>query len=368
MASKTTTAVDTVVRTVNPRSAKNAIRLAMKLRRPVFMTGPAGVGKSDIVHQLGKEQNRPVIDIRLALYDPTDIKGMPFFSTTTNQMKWAPPSEFPNDPNSNAILFLDELPSAPPAVQAAAYQLILNRSVGEYKLPDGVDIIAAGNGEGDRGVVYKTPAPLCSRFVNLVLKPDFDSWFEWAIDNRLNKDVIGYVSFRKGDMCKFDPQSPSRSFPCPRTWAFVSQFMDENDKEEIPEDTLLDLISGCIGDGVTHNFNTHRKITAFLPDPMEILKGNVTDLKPEAKEVSALYSMIISLCYSLKDAKEKNHKDFYTYMDNYIAFCMEHMEAEMIILALKVLIKQYQIRIEPSKLKNYKTFNAKYYKYLTAAF
>lgn len=360
--------VDSIIRTVNPSSAKEAIKAAMKVRLPVFITGPAGIGKSDIIRQIGIEENRPVIDIRLCLFDPTEIKGMPFFDTNTKKLEWAPSSEFPSDSNSNAIIFLDEFTSAAPAVQAAAYQLILDRRVGKYTLPENVDIIAAGNGENDRGLVYKTLAPLCSRFVNLTLKPDFDSWFEWAVKNRIHKDVIGYITFMKQDLSAFDPLSPSRSYPCPRTWEFVSRFMYQKESSIINENTLLDLISGCIGDGVTHKFNTHRKIANVLPDPMEVLTGKITDISEEAKEISALYSMIISLCYSLKDAKDKENKNFYTYQDNYIDFCMKHMQPEMIILAFKILISQYKIQFEPAKLKNYKKFKDKYMSYLTQSF
>ena len=116
------------IRTLSPRRAIKSIKKAMSVKRPVMLWGPPGIGKSDMVHQIGADQNRDVIDIRLPLWEPTDIKGIPYYNTESNTMCWAPPVELPQDPNSNAILFLDELPSAPPAVQAAAYQLILNRS------------------------------------------------------------------------------------------------------------------------------------------------------------------------------------------------------------------------------------------------
>ena len=126
-------------RTVTPNGAKKSLRKCIKIQRPVFMWGPPGIGKSDIVKQIGDEQNRPVIDVRLSLWEPTDIKGIPYYNSTLNTMSWAPPSELPTDANSNAILFLDELNSAAPATQAAAYQLILNRRVGTYCLPNGAN-------------------------------------------------------------------------------------------------------------------------------------------------------------------------------------------------------------------------------------
>ena len=147
-------------RTVSPQEAKTAITHCLGLQRPIMVWGAPGIGKSDVVKQIGTESKREVIDIRLPLWEPTDIKGIPFFNQKLNTMEWAPPAELPSDPKSTAILFLDELNAAPPSVQAAAYQLILNRRVGTYKLPEGVSIVAAGNRETDKGVTYRMPAPL----------------------------------------------------------------------------------------------------------------------------------------------------------------------------------------------------------------
>ena len=167
-------------RTVSPQEAKTAITHCLTLKRPVMVWGAPGIGKSDIVKQIGTDAKREVIDIRLPLWEPTDIKGIPFFNSKSNTMEWAPPAELPSDPKSKAILFLDELNSAPPSVQAAAYQLILNRRVGTYKLPEGVSIVAAGNRETDKGVTYRMPAPLANRFVHLEMRVDFDDWSMWA--------------------------------------------------------------------------------------------------------------------------------------------------------------------------------------------
>ena len=209
---------DVNIRQVSPKAAKKAINFAIKSRRPVFLWGPPGIGKSDIVSQIGEDTGREVIDVRLALWEPTDIKGIPYYSANDNSMVWAPPIELPTDPESKAILFLDELNSAPPAVQAAAYQLILNRRVGQYVLPAGVDIVAAGNRDGDKGVTFRMPAPLANRFVHIEMKVDFDDWQDWAIENSLHEDVIGYVGFAKQDLYDYDPKSTSKSFATPRSW------------------------------------------------------------------------------------------------------------------------------------------------------
>jgi len=174
---KETTGNINTTRTVTANRASKAIAMAFKSKRPVMLWGPPGIGKSEMVASLGESIGREVIDVRLALWDPTDLKGIPFYNPEKKTMDWAPPCELPSDPNSRAILFFDELPSAVPAVQAAAYQLIHNRRGGTYVLPPNVDIVAAGNREGDRGVTYKMPKPLANRFLHLEMAVDFDSWF-----------------------------------------------------------------------------------------------------------------------------------------------------------------------------------------------
>ena len=199
-----------VTRQVTPNGAKKSIKRAFKKKRPLFLWGPPGIGKSDIIGQITNELGKAhLIDIRLSLWDPTDIKGMPYYSEQDNTMKWAPPAELPTEEFAAqfdfVVVFLDEMNSAAPSVQAAAYQLILNRRVGQYKLPDNVMIVAAGNRDADKGVTYRMPAPLANRFVHLELRVDFDDWFQWAVNNDIHRDVVGYLTFAKKDLYDFDP-------------------------------------------------------------------------------------------------------------------------------------------------------------------
>ena len=126
----------TAIRTVSPNGAKKSITRAFKKKRPLFLWGPPGIGKSDIVGQITNQlKNSHLIDIRLSLWEPTDIKGIPYFDSNSGTMQWAPPAELPTEEFAeqfdHIVLFLDEMNSAAPAVQAAAYQLILNRRVGQ---------------------------------------------------------------------------------------------------------------------------------------------------------------------------------------------------------------------------------------------
>jgi len=353
-------------RTIGPNDAKKSILRAFKKKRPLFIWGPPGIGKSDIVSQITNSfEKSKLIDIRLSLWDPTDIKGMPYYAANDNTMKWAPPMELPDAAMAKKyktiVLFLDEMNSAAPAVQAAAYQLILNRRVGTYVLPDNVLIVAAGNRDADKGVTYRMPAPLANRFVHLELKVDFDDWFQWATENKIHTDVVGYLTFSKKDLYDFDPKSPSRSFATPRSWSFVSELLEDDDDEN----TTTDLVSGSVGEGLAVKFMAHRKMASKLPNPSEILKGKVTEL--ETKEISAMYSLTVSLCYELKEASDKGDKKFDSMVNNFLLFAMKNFDTELVVMGIKLALTQYQLPIDPDEVDCFDEFHEKFGKYVTAA-
>ena len=353
---------DISIRQVGPKAAKRSIRKAIQTRRPTFLWGPPGIGKSDIVKQIGVDAGREVVDVRLALWEPTDIKGIPYYNADQGKMVWAPPAELPTDPDSNAIIFLDELNSAPPAVQAAAYQLILNRRVGTYELPKGVDVVAAGNREGDRGVTYRMPAPLANRFIHLEMKIDFDDFQEWAVMNNVHPEVVGYVGFAKQDLYDFDPKSPSKAFATPRSWVFVSDLLKDDDCDI---DTLHNLIAGAVGDGLAVKFMAHRKIAGRLPKAEDILKGKVKDL--QIKEVSAMYSLTVSLCYELKDQAEKKAKDFDAQADCFFRYMMDNFPTELVVMGAKTGLTNYNLPFDATKMKSFDEFHKRFGKYVLSA-
>ena len=353
---------DISVRQVGPKGAMKAIRKAIQTRRPTFLWGPPGIGKSDVVKQIGEQAGREVIDVRLALWEPTDIKGIPYYNSDKGTMVWAPPAELPTDPESTAIIFLDELNSAPPAVQAAAYQLILNRAVGTYKLPKGVDLVAAGNREGDRGVTYRMPAPLANRFIHLEAKVDFDDFQEWAVMNGVHPEVLGYVGFAKQDLYDFDPKSPSKSFATPRSWVFVSELLQDDDCDN---DTLSTLIAGAVGDGLATKFMAHRKIAGKLPKAEDILNGKVKDL--QIKEVSAMYSLTVSLCYELKDQAEKKAKNWDAMADCFFRYMMDNFPTELVVMGAKTALTNYDLPLDATKMKSFDEFHKRFGKYVLSA-
>jgi hypothetical protein len=358
--------MDTATRTVSPNNAKTSIRHALKKKRPIFLWGPPGIGKSDIVKQISDSfSNSHLIDIRLSLWEPTDIKGIPYFDSNSGTMVWGAPSELPSEEFAaqfdHITLFLDEMNSAAPSVQAAAYQLILNRRVGTYKLPDNVMIVAAGNREADKGVTYRMPAPLANRFIHLELAVSFDDWFSWAVDNSQHKDVVGYLTFAKKDLYDFDPKSPSRSFATPRSWSFVSELLDDG----VDEGTTTDLVAGAIGEGLAVKFMAHRKIASQMPNPSEILAGKVKEMK--SKEISAMYSLTVSLCYELKELCDAGDKKFDEKVNNFLRFTMDNFDTELVVMGIKLALTQYSLPLDPDELECFDEFHERFGKYIKAA-
>lgn len=352
-------------RTISPNKAKTAIRHAMLKQRPIFLWGPPGIGKSDVVKQIADTLSAPVIDIRLSLWEPTDIKGIPYFDSNANNMVWGAPAELPDEEfaskHDHVVLFLDEMNSAAPAVQAAAYQLILNRRVGQYTLPDNVMIVAAGNREADKGVTYRMPAPLANRFVHLEMQVNFDDWFTWAVDNKIHKDVVGFLNFSKKDLYDFDPKSPTRSFATPRSWSFVSELLED----ELDEGTTTDLVAGAVGEGLAVKFMAHRKIAGSLPDPSDILSGKVTEM--ESKEISAMYSLTVSLCYELKEASDSNDKRFDEKVNYFLRFAMNNFDTELVVMGMKLALSQYELPVDPDAVECFDEFHERFGKYISAA-
>jgi len=355
-------------RTVTSAQARKSLLKAFRVKRPLFLWGPPGIGKSELVEGIAAELGGLMIDLRLGQMEPTDIRGIPFYNKDIGKMDWAPPVELPDEEMAKeypiVVLFLDELNSAAPSVQSAAYQLILNRRIGKYRLPDNVVMVAAGNRESDKGVTYRMPTPLANRFLHQEMKVDFDSWQEWAVGKKIHKDVVGYLSFAKQDLYDFDPKSSSRAFATPRTWSFVSELLEEDDGDDI---TLTNMIAGTVGEGLAVKFMAHRKIAGRMPRPEDILSGKVTDLN--VKEVSAMYSLVISMCYELKAAVENkvDSKVFHEMADNFLGYMMKNFETELTVMGARIALTTYDLPFLPTKLKNFDEFHNRFGKYILQA-
>jgi hypothetical protein len=355
-------------RTVTSVQARKSLLKAFSKKRPLFLWGPPGIGKSELVAEIAQELGGYMIDLRLGQMEPTDIRGIPFYNKDSGKMDWAEPVDLPTNEFASqypiVVLFLDEMNSAAPSVQAAAYQLILNRRVGKYFLPDNVVLVAAGNRESDKGVTYRMPTPLANRFIHQEMRVDFASYQEWAVNNNIHKDVVGYLSFAKQDLYDFDPKSASRAFATPRSWTFVSQLLEDEDGDD---DTVMNLIAGTVGEGLAVKFMAHRKIAGRMPKPEDILSGKEKDLN--VKEVSAMYSLVISMCYELKGAIEKKvpDKQFHEMADHFFKYMMQNFETELVVMGARIALTTYNLPFQPTKLKNFDEFHNRYGKYILQA-
>ena len=355
-------------RQVTTVQTRRSLLKAFKHQRPLFLWGPPGIGKSELVADVAEELGGYMIDLRLGQMEPTDIRGIPFYNKDNGKMDWAEPIDLPTEEFAAGypivVLFLDEMNSSAPSVQAAAYQLILNRRIGKYRLPKNVVIVAAGNRESDKGVTYRMPTPLANRFIHQEMKVDFASYQEWAVKHNIHKDVVGYLSFAKQDLYDFDPKSSSRAFATPRSWTFVSELLSDEDGDD---DTLMNLIAGTVGEGLAVKFMAHRKVAGRMPKPEDILSGKVKEL--EVKEVSAMYSLVISMCYELKDAIEKKvaDKEFHNMADNFFGYMMKNFETELVVMGARIALTTYNLPFQPTKLKNFDEFHQRYGKYILSA-
>jgi hypothetical protein len=251
---------------MKPTRVTEVLNQLLQTRWPVFVWGPPGIGKSSVVRQVAQQNEMLMIDIRASLLDPTDLRGIP--AIEDGQAIWCPPAFLPKEDDSEGLLFFDELNAAPPLVQASLYQLTLDRKVGEYVLPEGWRIIAAGNRSEDASVVFRMPAALSNRFVHLDFEIDFDDWRAWATIAQIHPLVVGFLSTRRELL--FDMKNTDRGFPTPRSWEIVSDTLKAVGDFHAGQDILL----GIVGEGAAIEFLGYceqaigeEAIRAIIDDP-----------------------------------------------------------------------------------------------------
>ena len=264
-----------------------------------FLWGAAGIGKSDAVRQLAVDLARStkktvhVTDVRLLLFSPVDLRGVPIADQSRRFADWLCPRIFDMDksPDVINILFLDELSAAPQSVQAAAYQITLDRRIGEHELPDNCIVIAAGNRTTDQSVAYKMPKALANRLMHFNIVSDFESWKAWALKSGIDSRVIGFLSFDNSRLC-VTPESSELAYPTPRSWAFVSTVLKALSTDNVPPNAAHQLLSACVGIDTAVSFETWCEIYQHLPRIEDILKG-CCKIYPKTQD--ALYALVSSL-------------------------------------------------------------------------
>lgn len=268
---------------------------------PVMLWGPPGVGKSQIIAQVAARHGVPMIDIRLSQMEPSDLRGIPF--RIEDRVEWAIPSMLPDAKRHGpqGILFLDEITSAPPSVSAAAYQLILDRRLGAYQIPESWAIFAAGNRQGDRGVTYTMPAPLANRFSHFEVEANLDDWVVWAYANNIDERLIGFLRFRPELLFDFDPAHNPVAFPSPRSWEFAHRALQKfGDHPEL----LLPTLQACVGPAAGLELNAFIENLDRMPDLDAILRGEEVAVPREVDLQYAVASALVGRAIRAKGSAD----------------------------------------------------------------
>ena len=263
---------------------------------PVMLWGPPGVGKSQIIADIARKHGVPLIDIRLSQMEPTDLRGIPF--RKDDNVEWSVPAMLPDAARhgEQGILFLDEINAAPPTVSAAAYQLILDRRLGEYRIPDGWAIFAAGNRQGDRGVTYAMPAPLANRFTHFDVEAHLDDWIGWALGHDIDERILGFLRFRPDLLFNYDAAHNPVAFPSPRSWEYAHRALI---KFADRPDLMADALQACVGQACGVELKAFIDNLENLPDIEAILDGRETAVP---KSIDLQYGVASALVRRAREA------------------------------------------------------------------
>jgi hypothetical protein len=248
-----------------------------------------------MVRQIAADKGIDIIDLRLSQIDPVDLRGIP--TIENGKTIWKVPSFLPS--KGKGILFLDEINSAAQSTQAAAYQLVLDRKLGDYELPPGWSIIAAGNNMTDMAIVNQISSALKNRFVHIDVETDPDDWHAWAMSSKIDDTVIGFIhdhpqllnemqatGNKERDAKIRSTIRAANAFATPRTWEYASRLL----KAGIDS---MQAMNATIGAAAVE-FMAYRKLHTKIPDLVKILdKLNGEAAAPE--DSSLVYATILKL-------------------------------------------------------------------------
>jgi hypothetical protein len=305
---------------MKPSMLYEALLALISERVPLHLWGACGVGKSQIVAQVADALGYDFLDIRAVQLDPVDLRGLPRIAFDATE--WVPPKFLPT--TGKGILFLDELTSAPQMTQAGCYQLVLDRKLGEYRLPDEWVVIAAGNPASERGVHFSMPRPLRNRFVHLELEPDLTDWCRWALKSGVRSEVIAFLRFKQGLLHDADATSDQNAWPTPRSWEMASNVLKGLSSSGASGNSAIEaqMLEGTIGPGATAEFVGFLQLFRQLPSIDEILLNPETAPLPD--DPSAQVAIATALGRAMTDQSvEKGAK----YLDR--------MPTEMRVLAMR---------------------------------
>ena len=309
---------------MKPSKLYEALHALISERVPLHIWGACGVGKSQIVAQAARDLGYDFLDVRAVQLDPVDLRGLPRISA--DQTEWAPPKFLPT--SGKGILFLDELTSAPQMTQAGCYQLVLDRRLGEYSLPEDWVVIAAGNPASERGVHFSMPRPLRNRFVHLELEADLDDWCRWAVKTQVRPEIIAFLRFKPELLHTADTKSDANAWPTPRSWEMASQVLcgvARRQKTQFLTGTSefeAQLLDGTVGPAAASELVAFIRLFRQLPSIDEILLNPATAKVPS--EPSAQIAIATALGRVLSDSSVARGVTY-----------LERMPTEMRVMAIR---------------------------------
>lgn len=265
----------------------------------LMLWGPPGAGKSDAVRELGNAiadktgKSVHITDVRLLLSNPIDLRGIPVANAEKTLAVWLKPKIFDMDTNDSVIniLFLDELSACSATMQAAAYQITLDRIIGEHKLPENCIVIAAGNRVTDKSVAFKMPKALANRLCHIEINANFDSWMKWAKANEIHYKIVDFLVSRREFFMQFDPQQDDLAFPTPRTWELASSSLKAFGGDV---DAAYMMIAGCVGNATAIELVSWCKVYNQIPSLDAIFDGRSPAVPSKPNVLFALVSSMVA--------------------------------------------------------------------------
>lgn len=309
---------------MKPTDISRTLTLLHGIRRPAFLWGPPGVGKSDIIKQFAQQAGLRLIDFRMVYCEPVDMRGIP--GIQNGRTVYHAPAELPDLTSGPSLLFFDEFNNAAPATQAVGYQIMLDHRIGDFQLSPDCYIIAAGNRESDRGVTYRMPSPLANRLVHLDYEVDLGDWCGWAVKAGIRVEVIAFLRFRPELLrAEGGPQGTDKAFPTPRSWQFVSEILDASC--HAPLGIEHEIYRGTVGEGASAEFAGFLRVFRDMPSIDGILMAPATAEVPEGKP-AVLYAITSALA---RRVTESNFDRVTTYLARlpaeYAASCIHDVMA-----------------------------------------
>jgi hypothetical protein len=330
--------------------ALEAIKICMENKLPVHLWGAPGIGKSSVCKQLSELAKRDFIDLRMSMLAPTDVRGLPSEGIENGEkvLQWLRPDCFPKK-GSNAVLLLDELNLAPISTQHSAYQLVLDRKSGKYNLPEGVDIVAAGNRGTDQAYTNDMPAPLRNRFVHIDIDVDLDEWKNWAMQAAVAPEVISFLNFKPSMLFQFDPKKHDKGFPTPRSWDFISRLVKSLGKNATDK---VELLKGVVGEGAAIEFASFLRVCNKLPDAAVVIEqGKMTvEMKDEMDIKIAFCGALVNLTTRTKNKLQG--------VKNLLKFCTARLSSELAVLTFKDYARTESFKSNYADVVNSKEWDA----------